>query len=193
MLFIIISSLSSSSLFLYTNSSYQSIFSEVNTSSNSQHFLSCKPLQFKAIKITLILEWMRKTLATGVVGGGGGVGCRVGVIIAVTRLRPGRCPGWLWGPHSLLVSGYLGSFPVVKQPGRKTDHSTLFIAEVKKGWRHTSAPPIYLLGMERYSLTFCLHVAQEFTHLHRLVARASEFGSCWRNFFSIIIVIFPLT
>ena len=127
-------------------------------------------------------------------GGGGGGVCRDGVVSAVTRLRPGRCPGWLWGPHSLLVSGYLCSSPVVKQPGRKTDHSTLFIAEVKKGWRHTSAPPIcFLGGMERYSLTFYLHVAQEFTHLHRLVARASEFGSCYRNFFSIIIVIFPLT
>jgi hypothetical protein len=34
------------------------------------------------------------------------------------------CPDRLWGPPSLLINGYLGSFPgEVNRPGREADHS----------------------------------------------------------------------
>jgi hypothetical protein len=38
-------------------------------------------------------------------------------------------------------TGTGGSFPGVKRPGHEDDHSYPAIAEVKKKWIHTSAPP----------------------------------------------------
>ena len=48
---------------------------------------------------------------------------------------------WLWAPASLLFSGYLDSFPGVKQPGRDAEHSLPPSAEVKNERSYTSTPP----------------------------------------------------
>jgi hypothetical protein len=40
----------------------------------------------------------------------------------------------------LKISGYRGSFPGVKRPGRDVDHSPPFGAEVKNEWSYTSTP-----------------------------------------------------
>jgi hypothetical protein len=42
-----------------------------------------------------------------------------------------KCPDQLWGPPSLLFSGYQGSFLGVKQLGHEVNHSPLSSAEVK--------------------------------------------------------------
>jgi hypothetical protein len=49
-------------------------------------------------------------------------------------------PDWLWTPASLLFSGYLDSFPGVRQPGRDVDHSPPPSAEVKNERGYTSTP-----------------------------------------------------
>jgi hypothetical protein len=45
-------------------------------------------------------------------------------------------PERLWGPPSLLSTGYLG----LKRPGREADHSPPSSAEVKNAWGYTSTP-----------------------------------------------------
>ena len=58
----------------------------------------------------------------------------------------------LWGPPRILVSGYRGSFPGLKRPGRKVDRSSPSTAEVNE-WSYTSTTPCmrYWRGQE---LTF---------------------------------------
>ena len=46
----------------------------------------------------------------------------------------------LWGPPSLLFSGYRGYLSGVKRPGPEVDHSSVSRAEVKNKWSYTSAP-----------------------------------------------------
>jgi hypothetical protein len=46
----------------------------------------------------------------------------------------------VWGPQSLLLSGYWGSFVQVKRPGREADRSHPSSAEVKNEWSCTSIP-----------------------------------------------------
>jgi hypothetical protein len=56
-----------------------------------------------------------------------------------TCLDRNRCsPG-------LLFSGYRGSFPGVKQPGREVVYSPTYSSEVKNEWNYTPAPPIPLI------------------------------------------------
>ena len=55
----------------------------------------------------------------------------------------------LWGPPSLLFSGYSGSFPGLKRPGRKVDRSAPSTAEVKNEWRYTSTPPACVNCVDR--------------------------------------------
>jgi len=61
---------------------------------------------------------------------------------------PEKCPDWFWNQPSLLFSGYLGSFPGVKRSRHEVHQSPPLSAEVKNEWSCTSAPPIYLHGMD---------------------------------------------
>jgi hypothetical protein len=61
---------------------------------------------------------------------------RLGQEIFSSPKRPDR----LWGPRSLLLNGYRGSFPGVKRPGSEVDHLPPFSAEIRNGWSYTSTP-----------------------------------------------------
>jgi hypothetical protein len=50
-------------------------------------------------------------------------------------------PHQLWGPPSLLPSGYGGLLSGVKQPGLEADHSPQSSAAVKNVWSYTSNLP----------------------------------------------------
>jgi hypothetical protein len=63
-----------------------------------------------------------------------------------------KCPDQLCGPTSLLFIGYQGSFLGVKWPGQMTTHLHL-VLKLKNECSHTSAPPVYIHGMERDNLT----------------------------------------
>jgi hypothetical protein len=58
-------------------------------------------------------------------------------------------PDRLWGPLSLLFSGYRGSLSRVKRPWREVDHSRPSSAEVRNEWSCTSTLPICLHGVDR--------------------------------------------
>ena len=62
-------------------------------------------------------------------------------------------PDWLWGPLSLLFSGYQGSG--VKRPVY-VDHSPPFSTKVRNGWSCTSHPPMCLRGVIRDTISFFL-------------------------------------
>jgi hypothetical protein len=66
-------------------------------------------------------------------------------------------PNPLWGPP-ILFSGYRGSFSGVKREGHEIDHLRPSSAEVSE-WSCTSAPLVYLLGMDSDNLTFLLPFA----------------------------------
>jgi hypothetical protein len=54
-------------------------------------------------------------------------------------------------------SGYRGSHPGVKRPGREADQSPPSSTDIKNRWSHTSAPPTRRHGAERDKCTFnCL-------------------------------------
>jgi hypothetical protein len=70
---------------------------------------------------------------------------------------PSRRPHRLWGPHSFLSNGYRGLFHQgIKQPGRETDHSPSFSAEINNAWSYSSAVPWVSMDwcITEYS-TFC--------------------------------------
>jgi len=46
----------------------------------------------------------------------------------------------LWGPPSLMLSGYLCSFPRLKRPGREVNQSPQSNVEVKNEWSLPSSP-----------------------------------------------------
>jgi hypothetical protein len=78
-------------------------------------------------------------IATGYGLGDRGVGARFPMesIIVFSSRRPDR----LWGPRSLLFSGYRGDVsPGLKRQGREADHLPPTSAEVKKLWIYTSTP-----------------------------------------------------
>jgi hypothetical protein len=62
------------------------------------------------------------------------------------------CPEWLWGPHSLLFSGYQGSFSGIKWPGYEIDHSPPSNAKLMSGYIPLTL--VCLHGMLRDKLTF---------------------------------------
>jgi hypothetical protein len=74
------------------------------------------------------------------VGGGGG-DKRIFLFISFSDL--------LWGPPSLLLYAYRGSFPFVQWPENKDNQSPPSRAKVKKEWSYTSTPPTLILGMDR--------------------------------------------
>jgi hypothetical protein len=58
-------------------------------------------------------------------------------------------PGQLWGPPSLILNRYRGSFQGVKRAGREVDHSPPSSAEVRNEWSCTSASSRCLDGVDR--------------------------------------------
>jgi len=57
------------------------------------------------------------------------------------------CSDCLWGPLSLLSSGYGGRglfCPGIKQPGHEADHLLPSTVKVKNAWSYTSTPPVCL-------------------------------------------------
>ena len=52
-----------------------------------------------------------------------------------------KSPDQLWGPPSFLFSGYRGSFPRIKRPGREADHSPSSSADGKNKQSYTSTSP----------------------------------------------------
>ena len=58
-------------------------------------------------------------------------------------------PDQLWGPTSLIFSGFQPSFLGIKWVGPDDDHSPPSSIEVKNEWSYTSTPLVYLLGMDR--------------------------------------------
>ena len=59
-------------------------------------------------------------------------------------------------PH--LFSGYLCSFPGVKLPGFEVSYSHPPSAELKNEWSYTSAPPVFLYGVDRENFTFYFYL-----------------------------------
>ena len=51
-------------------------------------------------------------------------------------------PDQLWGPPTLILNGYWGSFLGIKRPGCEINHSLRSSAEVKNKWIRTFADPI---------------------------------------------------
>jgi hypothetical protein len=58
-----------------------------------------------------------------------------------------KCPHLPWAQLSFLFKGYTGSYLEVKR--LEGDHSPPSIANVKHEWNCTSAPPIFLHGVDR--------------------------------------------
>jgi hypothetical protein len=84
--------------------------------------------------------------------------------------------------------GNRGSFPGVKRPGRKADHSHLVLRS-KNVWRYTSTPPIRLHGViaqlkHRDNFTLPLHTYLHtyiHTYIHTYVRTYMEQSPCWEN------------
>jgi hypothetical protein len=72
-----------------------------------------------------------------------GVRVTVGSRIFTSPNRLGR----LWGPPQFLPNWYRGPLsPVVKQPGRESDHSSPTTAKVNKTWIYTPIPPYVFMA-----------------------------------------------
>ena len=68
---------------------------------------------------------------------------------------------WLWGQCHLLFGGYRVLSRGIKGSGREVDRSPAYSAEVKNTsaevkntWSCTSAPPLFLHGVDRHNFTF---------------------------------------
>jgi hypothetical protein len=55
---------------------------------------------------------------------------------------PSNVQNLLWGPPSLLFSGYRSFLPKIMWPGSEDDHSPPTNADVKNEWSYTSTPHI---------------------------------------------------
>ena len=63
-------------------------------------------------------------------------------------------PDPLWGPLSLIFSGYVGSYPWAKLPGCAVGHSSASGAEFRNVWSCTSTPFLCLHGVDKDIVTF---------------------------------------
>ena len=63
-------------------------------------------------------------------------------------------PKQLWGPPCLPFDGRRGSSPGSNRPGRKVIHSPPNCAEVKSGWRYTSAVYTHFRGVNSGNFAF---------------------------------------
>ena len=91
-----------------------------------------------------IILHKRTCTATRLLAGPSGVRIPVGARDFFHPKRSNR----LWGPPSLLLSGYYGRFVGIKRPERDVNHSPTSCAEVKNEWSYTSTP-IYIHGVDR--------------------------------------------
>ena len=58
-----------------------------------------------------------------------------------------KCPDWQWGPHSILFSGYQGSFLRLKQPWHKAYDFLPYNTEVKNELSY-SLLPLYAIMVQ---------------------------------------------
>jgi len=65
-----------------------------------------------------------------------------------------KCPEQFWGPSSLVLNGYRGSFLGIKWLGCAADHSPPNSAEVKNEWSYTTSHPICLHSMDGNNSAF---------------------------------------
>jgi len=64
-----------------------------------------------------------------------------------------KTPDQLWGPPTLLLNVYQGSYLEVKWPEIQVTSSPPSSAEVMTEWSYTSTPPLCLHGMDRKTFT----------------------------------------
>ena len=60
---------------------------------------------------------------------------------------------WIWGLSNLLLFGYEGSFPRVKQLGHAVDHESPPSAKVKNDWSYTTSACVSLHNIDRNNFT----------------------------------------
>jgi hypothetical protein len=85
--------------------------------------------------------------AVGIATGYGLVDLGVGVQVRLRIFTFLYRPDWLWGPPSLLSSGYWVFFSLgVKWTGQETYHLPPTSAKVKKTWIYTSTPPYIFMA-----------------------------------------------
>jgi len=73
--------------------------------------------------------------------------------------------GLALGPTQLPNQWVLDSFAGVKCPQCEVKCSLPSSDEVKNKWSYTSTPPLYLHGLEREKLHFCIHLKQTNTRM----------------------------
>jgi hypothetical protein len=100
-------------------------------------------------------------------------------------------PGWLWGPLSLLFSGYSGAFTGLKQLGCEADHLPRSSAEVENEWSYSSTifyafiactGTLPLLIVSRNQV--CIGDLKWFVVKHRISFKMWQIARKHRNFLS---------
>ena len=77
------------------------------------------------------------------------VQAEVRILVAARLLFPPKRPKRVWGQPTLLFNAHRGSFPEIKRPGSKADHSSPSSVEFKIEWSYTSAPSTCLHAVDR--------------------------------------------
>ena len=100
-------------------------------------------------------------------------------------------PDRLWGPPSLIFSGYRGISSGVKRPECDVDHSPPSSAEVKNEWRCNCSVLICFDGIHRDSCTFLkefLSVQHLYVCCNCAFSHSSFFLSCFSSFSVVFLV-----